>query len=200
MKILRNFFLLLSFLIFSQKLMAQNDEPKLFYHLENGDTIYDYKLRTVWVYANRKFTNDVERYHYNQLRHNMKIVFPYVKEAGRVVNEVNATLPTLSHRERKKYLKTKEEELRLRFEEPLKNLNETQGKLLIQLINRETGNSVFKVLCEVKNPLKASMYEATAIVNGMNLKEDWDASKHQDEEQIMENLEREYGYASPVQN
>ncbi len=200
MKILRNIFLLLSFLIFSQKLMAQNDEPKLYYHIENGDTIYDYKLRTVWVYANRKFTNDLERYHYNQLRHNMKIVFPYVKEAGRVVNEVNATLPTLSHRERKKYLKTKEEQLRLRFEEPLKNLNETQGKLLIQLINRETGNSVFKVLSEVKNPVKASMYEATAIVNGMNLKEDWDAAKHPDEEQIMENLEREYGYASPVQN
>ena len=97
-------------------------------------------------------------------------------------------------------MKTKEEQLRLQFEEPLKNLNETQGKLLIQLINRETGNSVFKVLSEVKNPVKAAMYEATALVNGLNLREDWNAEKYKDEEQIMENLEREYGYPSPVQN
>ncbi len=168
--------------------------------VENGDTVYDFHLPTVWCVAQKKFGNDLERYRFNQLKYNIKVVFPYVKEAGRLLNEVNAKLPTLSRRERKNYLKQKEEELRTKFEEPLKNLYDTQGKLLILLINRETGNSVYSTLKEIKSPLKAAMYQASAVVNGLNLNDQWDASKYPNEDLIMKNFERMYGYQSPTNN
>jgi hypothetical protein len=198
MKFLKIAILLVVGLYFSLSTQAQDAEKKKYQmYINGGDTFYLYTLKTVWCVDKKQFATDLDRYKYNQLKYNIKIVFPYVKEAGRIVNEVNAVLPTLTNKERRKFIKQKEEELRQRFEEPLKNLYDTQGKLLILLINRETGNSVYKVLKELKNPVKAAMYETTAIVNGMNLNEKWDAKKYKYEEEIMEDYEMMYGYPTP---
>ncbi|MEY4874881.1 MAG: hypothetical protein RL708_30 [Bacteroidota bacterium] len=193
--------LMMMAMCFAKSLQAQDlEKKKLQYYISGKDTFYIYTLRTVWCIDKKQFATDLDRYKYNQLKYNIKIVFPYVKEAGRIVNEVNAKLPTLTNKERRKFIKQKEEELRVRFEEPLKKLYDTQGKLLILLINRETGNSVYKVLKELKNPVKAAMYETTAIVNGLNLNEKWDAKKYKSEEEIMEDFEMMYGYAIPNSN
>ena len=198
MKFLKIAILLFAGLYLSNSTQAQDAEKKKYQmYINGGDTFYLYTLKTVWCVDKKQFATDLDRYKYNQLKYNIKIVFPYVKEAGRIVNEVNAKLPTLTNKERRKFIKQKEEELRQRFEEPLKNLYDTQGKLLILLINRETGNSVYKVLKELKNPVKAAMYETTAIVNGMNLNEKWDAKKYKYEEEIMEDYEMMYGYPTP---
>jgi hypothetical protein len=74
----------------------------------------------------------------------------------------------------------------------LKNLYDTQGQLLILLINRETGNNVFTILKEIKNPVRAALYETTAIANGLNLRMYWDPQKYRNEEEIMEELEMLY--------
>ncbi|MFM2225551.1 MAG: hypothetical protein RJA07_1753 [Bacteroidota bacterium] len=193
--------LLVIAMCFAKAIQAQDiDNKKLQYYISGKDTFYIYTLHTVWCIDKKKFATDLERYQYNQLKYNIKVVFPYVKEAGRIVNEVKEKLPTLTNRERRKFIKQKEEELRVRFEDPLKNLYDTQGKLLILLINRETGNSVYQVLKDIKNPVRAAMYETTAIVNGLNLNEKWDAKKYKSEEEIMENYEMMYGYAIPVVN
>lgn len=198
MKFLKIAILLFVGLYLSNSTRAQDAEKKKYQmYINGGDTFYLYTLKTVWCVDKKQFATDLDRYKYNQLKYNIKIVFPYVKEAGRIVNEVNAKLPTLTNKERRKFIKQKEEELRQRFEEPLKNLYDTQGKLLILLINRETGNSVYKVLKDLKNPVKAAMYETTAIVNGMNLNEKWDAKKYKYEEEIMEDYEMMYGYPTP---
>jgi hypothetical protein len=173
------------------------ETKKLQYYVSGKDTFYMYNLRTVWCVDQKKFATDLDRYKYNQLKHNIKIVFPYVKEAGRIVNEVRAQLPGLTKKERRKYIKLKEEELRVRFEEPLKKLYDTQGKLLILLINRETGNSVYQVLKDIKNPVRAALYETTAVANGLNLNEKWDVKKYRDEARIMEDFELMYGYPIP---
>ena len=188
------FCIVISLCVFSNISEAQS---KFTETVEQDDTLYSYTLPTAYCMANRKFANDTVRYHFNQLRKNIRTVFPYVKEAGRVVNEVNNILPTLKRKERKKFLEQKEIELRQKFEEPLKNLYDTQGKLLILLINRETGNSVYKVLKEIKNPIRASLYEITALANGLNLSEKWDVRKYKDEDLIMQVMERQYGYTSP---
>ncbi|MEY2828301.1 MAG: hypothetical protein RIQ33_159 [Bacteroidota bacterium] len=187
--------LLVLLCIYSGSAKTQDlEKKKLQYYVTGNDTFYIYNLRTVWCVEQKKFATDLDRYKYNQLKHNIKIVFPYVKEAGRIVNEVKTQLPGLTKKERRKYIKLKEEELRIRFEEPLKKLYDTQGKLLILLINRETGNSVYQVLKDIKNPIRAALYETTALTNGLNLNEKWDSKKYKDEARIMEDYELMYGY------
>jgi hypothetical protein len=195
MKVLKLLMLLVFCLNINKTTMAQDTEKKKYQmYITGGDTFYLYTLKTVWCVDKKQFATDLDRYKYNQLKHNIKIVFPYVKEAGRIVNEIKNQLPGLTKKERRKYIKLKEEELRIRFEEPLKKLYDTQGKLLILLINRETGNSVYQVLKDIKNPVRAALYETTALSNGLNLNEKWDSKKYRDEARIMEDYELMYGY------
>lgn len=184
------------FLILNSGILAnaQTNQTRMQAIVVNGDTMPYMVLRTAWIIDNKRFSSDLERYRYNQLKHNIRVVFPYVKEAGRIFREIDGQLATLSPKEKKKYIKQKEEELRIRFEDPLSKLYDTQGRLLILLINRETGNSCYRILKEVKNPVKAAMYETTAISNGMSLTKKYDPKEYRDEEEIMQDLEYEYGY------
>jgi hypothetical protein len=175
-----------------------HNKIKLPYTITNGDTLPYYTFKPVWCFDKRTFKSDLERYRYNQMKYNIKVVFPYIKEAGRIFNEIEKLLPTLSNKEKKRFIAAKEEELRVKFEQPLKNLYDTQGKLLILLINRETGNSVYRNLREVKGNVKAAILETTALANGINLAVKWEAKNYQWENEIMNQLEQMYGYPSPV--
>ena len=71
------------------------------------------------------------------------ITYPYAKKAGMVFNDVNEHLADIhNYSSRKNYIQSRERELRKEFEEPLKNLSIYQGKVLMKLINRETGNRI----------------------------------------------------------
>ncbi len=196
----KSWHLLVILFLFFSKTHAQHTSNRAFdtitYTVEKGDTVYDFYFNTLGITASHTFSNDTLRYRFNQLKYNIKVVFPYVKEAGRLLNEVNTTLPSLSRHERRKYLELKEKELRQKFELPLKNLYDTQGKLLILLINRETGNSVYSTLKTIKNPIRAAMYQASALANGLNLKDVWDAKKYPAENMIMQHFEQQYDYQS----
>lgn len=191
------FIFLILILIISNRVVAQN-VTKMPATIYKGDTIAVYTFKPVWCRGLKNFKSDLERYRYNQLKYNIKVVFPYVKEAGKIFNEINNLLPNMSNKEKRRFIAAKEVELRAKFEEPLKNLYDTQGKLLILLINRETGNSVYKNLREIKGNVKAALLESTALVNGINLGVKWDDQKYKWEEEIMEDLEIEYGYPIPM--
>src|ERR687884_693788 len=97
-------------------------------------------------------------------------------------------LPTLmqeqpalsSKRERKDYIKSREKELREKFAEPLTNLSVYQGKILMKLINRQTGNNCYDIIKEYKNGLTARLYQTVAFFFGSSLKQDYDLNNKDD--------------------
>jgi hypothetical protein len=94
-----------------------------------------------------------------------------------------------SKKERKDYIKSREKELRKQFTEPLSNLSVYQGKVLMKLINRQTGNNCYEILKEYKGGLNARAYQTVAFFFGSSLKQDWDL-KDQNDRQI-ENFVKE---------
>ena len=83
--------------------------------------------------------------------------------------------------------------MRTEFEERVKKLNVTQGKLLVKLIARQTELNIYEMLQEFKNPLTAIKWQTWARVNGMNL----DRKYRPDEEKDLENIMYELGYPLP---
>ena len=72
----------------------------------------------------------------------MKKAYPYAVLARIKLEELNSYFITLkTEKERKAYTKKLEQELRDEFEDELKQLTISQGRLLIKLIDRETGNT-----------------------------------------------------------
>lgn len=77
----------------------------------------------------------------------IKTVMPYAKMTAFQLQEVEQQLQLItSKKERKKFVKEKEKQLKEQFKKRLENLSPEEGKMLVKLINRETGTTVYEIL------------------------------------------------------
>lgn len=128
---------------------------------------------------------------YNRLRNAVYVTYPYARLAGITINDINAHLIGLADKgERKKIIKSKEKELRKQFTEPLTNLSVYQGKVLMKLMNRQTGNNCYEIIKEYKGGLQARLYQTVAFFFGTNLKQPYDWQNDATDKQI-ENIVQE---------
>ena len=135
---------------------------------------------------------------WTRLRNAIYVTFPYAKRAGKVMNELNAQLVNVSDQTvRKKCIKSREKELKKEFTDPLTNLSVYQGKVLMKLINRETGNNCYEIIKEYKGGFDARLYQTVAFFFGSNLKQPYDKNGDDAEmEKIVQEVERMYGFRS----
>lgn len=71
-------------------------------------------------------------------------------------------------------MKQRERELKDVFEDELRKLTTTQGKILIKLINRETGNNLYRLIRELKSGIAAYTYQRIGKWWGYDLKAEFD--------------------------
>lgn len=122
---------------------------------------------------------------YNRLRNAVYVTYPYARTAGVTLNDVNTHLASISGRsERKKYIKTREKELKTQFADPLSNLSVYQGKVLMKLINRQTGNNCYELIKEYRGGINARLYQTVAFFFGSSLKQDYDVEHDLTDRQI----------------
>jgi hypothetical protein len=159
--------------------------------IENqGDTLIVASIKPITILS-RNFSSGKEKSDFNKLKRNTAKVYPYAKMAGEIYAQMQEDMNNLDKkRQKKKYKKVQEKELRAKFEEEIKDLNTTQGAILVKLINRETGNNCYKLIKELKNPISAFFYQALAKKWGYDLKEVYKAEENADLEFIVGALER----------
>lgn len=163
----------------------------------NGDTLEYKVLEYVWLYTRLTEAQKRARTEYNRLRNAVYVTYPFARRAGMVMNDINRHLVGVTEKSvRKKYINSREKELRKEFTEPLTNLSVYQGKVLMKLINRETGNNCYEIIKEYKGGLTARFYQTVAFFFNSNLKQPYDA---QNEDLVIERLvhevQRLYGYS-----
>jgi len=128
---------------------------------------------------------------WNRLRNAVYVTYPYARVAGFTINQINLELENVrSKKDRRSTIKTREKELRDQFTEPLTNLSVYQGKILMKLINRQTGNNCYEILKEFKGTINARLYQTIAFFFGGNLKQDWNLALNRTDRDI-ENIVRE---------
>lgn len=112
---------------------------------------------------------------YNRLRNAVYVTYPYARTAGVTLRDVAAHLDSFSSKgERRRYIKSREKELKAQFSDPLSNLSVYQGRVLMKLINRQTGNNCYEIIKEYKGGLNARMYQTVAFFFNSSLKQDYD--------------------------
>jgi hypothetical protein len=118
---------------------------------------------------------------WTRLRNAVYVTYPYARVAGFTINDINAKLANVnSKKDRKEYIKSREKELRKTFADPLSNLSVYQGKVLMKLINRQTGNNCYEIIKEYKGGMNARMYQTVAFFFGSSLRQQWDLSDKTD--------------------
>lgn len=127
---------------------------------------------------------------WTRLRNAVYVTYPYARLAGITINDMNAKLAQMdSRKERKAYIKSRERELKEQFSDPLSNLSVYQGKILMKLINRQTGNNCYEIVKEYKNGITARFYQTVAFFFGGNMKQDYDLKDKTDRN--IENIVKE---------
>jgi hypothetical protein len=169
------------------KSFAQQLFPTITKDKENPPQ-YHIQLNEAVVVAPLVFANDTDLYHYNQLKLYIKTVLPYVNASVKLFGEINNESAGMNKRNRKKYIKTREKEIKENFEDKLVALNITQGRLLVKLINRQLLINCYDIVKELKNPVTAAYYQTWAKLNGINLNENYKAENNKDIERVMRSL------------
>jgi len=138
---------------------------------------------------------------WTRLRNAVYVTYPYARSAGVVMNDVNKHLENISGKaERKKYIKSREKELRAGFTDKVTDLSIYQGKVLMKLINRQTGNNCYEIVHEMKGGFTAGFYQTLMFFAGTSLKQGWNPKDdHFDKqiEEIVQEIDRMY-YNYPV--
>jgi hypothetical protein len=131
---------------------------------------------------------------WTRLRNAVYVTYPYAKKAGNVMNEITAKISTIKDGiKRKEYIKSREKELKKEFADPLQQLSVYQGKILMKLINRQTGNNCYDIIKEYRGGFTARFWQTIAFFFSSNLKQPYDAVGEDKEiESIVMEVERMY--------
>lgn len=143
----------------------------------SSDTIYSAQIQSVYIYAPRTFkeSEKKELFRYQRLVYNVKRAYPFAKIAGQKLREVNENLKSIkTKKEKEAYIARTEDEMKKQFENDLKKLTITQGKILIKLFYRETGSTTYEVVKELRGSFEAFFWQALARLFGSSLKTKYD--------------------------
>lgn len=195
--------LLAACLLWAGKAGAQvhgpNDTVRVYAFITpQGDTIPGSVLPPVEVYG--KMSKQWKNYwaDWTRLRNAVYVTYPYAKRASFIMNDINAKLVNVTDKKkRKEIIKSREKELKKEFTDKLSNLSIYQGKVLMKLIYRETGNNCYEIIDEYKGFVSAAFWQGVAILFGSNLKQTYEAKgKDLDMEKIVRDVEKMYGFRS----
>ncbi len=144
----------------------------------DGDTFPHIKMYRIIVYPERKFKNKRQRRHYNRLVHNVKVVYPYAVKIGEIYRETELELQNIpTEAERRRFIRKKEKKLKKEYYDALVNLTITQGRILIKLVDRQTGHTTFEVIQELKGDMNAYFWQSVALLFGDNLKSEYNPTE-----------------------
>ena len=152
---------------------------------ENGDTTLMVYLPEVDIDLMQRYLQITDTHKGRRLANNVRKVFPYAKLAGAKMQEYDSLLANIPDKsERNRLMKQAEKEITDQYTEELKNLTITQGLILVRLIDRETGNTTYQVVQELRGKVRAFFYQGFARLWGYNLKTEYDPHNNPEDDEI----------------
>ncbi|WP_299902794.1 DUF4294 domain-containing protein [uncultured Aquimarina sp.] len=165
------------------------------YYIIEGDTIpHDaIDLDEVVILGKLKFKDRLARRKYLILRRKTRKVYPYAKLASDRLIALNQRLENIeSKRARKKYIKILQKYMEEEFTAELKKMTRTEGQILVKLIHRQTGKTMFDLVKEYRSGWKAFWYNSTANLFNISLKEEYDPINVEEDYWIEDILQRSF--------
>lgn len=163
--------------------------------LETGEVIPWFPIDPVFVYAKRTWTSEDAKQQYLRLKRNVLRVLPYAIYAQKRYEKLDRDLALVnSKKEENALIKACEREIKEKINNEVKNLSISQGKILIKLIERQTGHTSYKLVKDLKGSVAAFVYQGVARIFGHDLKSTYDPQ----EDFIIENIIREYEEVRPI--
>ena len=150
-----------------------------------GDSVLHITLLPVNIFHR---TRDLKNY--QKMVRAVKKVYPLAKEAAKRLDELEQQLSTIDRKkDERAYTKAVEDAIKEEITPMLWKMTRYEGKILIKLIDRETDNTVFTIIKDVRSGFVAGFYQTLARLFGANLKLEYDP---EGEDAVLEQIVRYY--------
>ncbi|GAA4271416.1 DUF4294 domain-containing protein [Aquimarina gracilis] len=194
-------------IFFGSFVSAQNDTQKSIdsskidttgyvqYYIVEGDTIPHeaIDLDEVIILGRLNFKDKLARRKYLILRRKTRKVYPYAKLASERLSTLNERLEGItSKRGKKKYIKILQKYMEEEFTTELKKLTRTEGQILVKLVHRQTGKTMFNLVKEYRSGWRAFWYNNTAKIFNISLKKEYDPINVEEDYWIEDILQRSF--------
>ena len=161
--------------------MAQNNDVKARYDsvrnatILTGDSMPHIELEAIAVMPSPTFDNKREARRYWRLVRNLKKVLPYARVVNSTVAEMEVKLTHIEDdKERRTFIKTKQDSLWEMYEPELRKMTISQGRLLFKLVDRESQQTPYHWIEHYKGTFSAAFWQGVARIFGSNLKSGFD--------------------------
>ncbi|MDP4224025.1 MAG: DUF4294 domain-containing protein [Bacteroidota bacterium] len=181
-------FLSLIFLLISAARVAGQDDtarirrdtlPDNYFRLHttdrNGLVLPEINLKEVLIIGRPSTGKKFPFYRYQRLIYNIKKVYPYALVVRARLASINEELTKIpDDKDRKKYLRKTEKDIFGEYEDDVRDMTITQGKILIKLIDRETLTTSYDLIRQYRGSFSAAFWQSIARIFGTNLKDEYD--------------------------
>jgi hypothetical protein len=160
-----------------------------------GDSIFQQSiaLDEVYIFGRLDFSSYKDKLKYYILRRKTFKVYPYAKMASERLEELNDSLLKIKRkRKKKKYTKKIQKYIEEEFSEELKKLTRTEGQILVKLIYRQTGNTTYDLVKDLRSGWRAFWYNTTAKMFKISLKEEYHPESIHEDYLIEDILQRAF--------
>ena len=185
--------LLMSTFLFSQ---VEKDKDSVLlvdrYIVFEGDTLL-IELNEVLLLKKLKFKTSYDRRYYYWFRKKTLKAYPYAKLAAERLEVLNERLENIKSKRRKRiYTKRIQKFLEDELTAQLKKLTRTEGRILIKLVHRQTGDTSFTLIKTLRSGWKAFWYNTTANLFKLSLKDEYNPALNREDYLIEDILQRAF--------
>ena len=186
------FFLFLFSTLISSSQLIDNETATDYIRIE-GDTIVkgSIGLSEVLLLPRRPFKNSEQIRKYLILKRKTIKVYPYSVMASKRLKSLNNRLLIIkTKRERRRYTRMVQKFLEDELTPELSKLTKSEGQILIKLIYRQTGITTYNLVKNLRNGVKAFLYNTTARFFDLNLKTEFNPEMILDDYYIEDIIQR----------
>ncbi len=174
--------------------------------IANSESIHDFdfndtiNLKPSEIYS-LNLKTDLEKKYYFWLRQRVRDVWPYVRVAVREYDYVTDSITKLDRgRDKRQFIKKQQKALADKFEHKLKNLTTSRGQILTKLIYRETDQTAFDIIKNLRGGVNAFIWNTAGGAYNVSLKQTYNPKKTREDYFIEAILQRDFasGMLIPV--
>ena len=174
-------------------ILGKNDTIRTYLTVDSGKLLPWIVMHEVRINDTRIFKSQADLDNYRRLRYNVMKVLPYARFAAQRYNRLQRDLALTGDKHKQKELiNSCETEIKALFNKEIKDMTISQGEVLIKLIDRETGNTSYAMVKDLKGGFKAFLLQSAARIFGHDLKETYNPDEQKDIEAIL----NQAGYVS----
>ena len=193
-KLLGIYLVLISAISFSQKKeldsLQYNIEDYIF--INPGDTL-TVELNEFSLLPKQKFKSRNDIRYYLWFRRKVYKAYPFAQIASKRLDSLNVRLEKIkSKSKRRKYTKLVQNFIEGEFTDQIKKMTTTEGRILIKLIHRQTGETAFQNIKVLRSGWKAFWYNTTANIFNLSLKTEYHPESDNEDFLIEDVLQRAF--------